>query len=274
MDDENFEVEQDGYLDVRYNGWTEVDSTIFSLADRVLSLDLSFNRLLSLPDDIGCMVHLTHLNCSCNALESIPSSIGNLILLKELKMNGNKLSCIPDDIGKCQAIKTLYLNENKLRQIPDSIGQCRNLVELHLQNNRLDSLPFISLSSLHKTLEIVNVANNPDLSIIPQKVAENTKVIMWILIFLSEKTSLSDRIRKSTMDTSALAECNKIKIQEIKQRVDELQRQEKHYHEENDSIKYFLKARGKYRQIKCWFQEWNAFRKEMIARKRRMSVSR
>jgi Leucine-rich repeat (LRR) protein len=216
MDDENFEVDHEGYLDVRYNGWTEVDSTIFSLSDTVLSLDLSFNRLLSLPDDIGCMVQLTRLNCSCNALESIPSSIGNLILLKELKMNGNKLSCIPDDIGKCQAIKTLYLNENKLRQIPDSIRQCRNLVELHLQNNRLVSLPFVSLSSLQKTLEIVNVANNPDLSIIPQKVAENTKVIMWILIFLSEKTSLSDRIRKSTMDTSALAECNKMKIQEIK----------------------------------------------------------
>lgn len=275
MDDENFEVDQEGYLDLRYNGWTEIDSTVFTLADRVVSLDLSFNRLLSIPDEICCMTQLTCLNCSCNAIESIPSSIGNLIRLKELKLNGNRLNCMPDEIGKCQGLTKLYLNENRLRQIPDSIGCCRNLVEIHLQNNRLDSLPFTSFASLHETLEMVNVANNPEISaMIPHKVADNTKVIMWIMIFLSERTSLSDRIKHSILEMSALAERNKVNIQEIRQRIEDLKQHEKRYHEENESMAYFLTARGKIRKMKCWFKEWNDFRKEMTSRKRRMSVSR
>jgi uncharacterized membrane protein YgaE (UPF0421/DUF939 family) len=148
-----------------------------------------------------------------------------------------------------------------------------NLVELHLQNNRLKSLP-LTLVSLSKSLEVVNVANNPELStMIPNKVAENAKVIMWIIIHLSEHSSLSDHITKSSMEMSSLAERNKEKNQQLQNQIDALHQQEHFYNEENESIKYFLRMREKYRRIRKWFKEFNDFRKAMLSKELRKSFS-
>ncbi|CAI0396606.1 unnamed protein product [Linum tenue] len=90
-------------------------------AKRLESMHLSgCSKLSRLPDDIGNLVHLTHLDLSYTALEELPSSIGDLSRLWELLLPGCKsLSCLPDTIHNLSNLQTLELGDcTKLRELP------------------------------------------------------------------------------------------------------------------------------------------------------------
>eukprot|EP00957_Ditylum_brightwellii_P097131 7397336-Ditylum_brightwellii.AAC.1 len=98
-DDDELLPNEDGYLDLKYRGWTEIDDAIWSLSERLVTIDISFNGITTVPETLGSLTQLKELNCSCNNITSLPRSIGRLWNLKILKANGNQLSKIPEEIG-------------------------------------------------------------------------------------------------------------------------------------------------------------------------------
>jgi internalin A len=109
--------------------------------DRLVFLDLSNQRLDSIPAEIGKLINLKTFYLSSNQLTSLPPEIGKLSSLNTLYLKSNRLTSLPAEIAQLTNLNTLYLSNNQLPNLPPGIGQLTNLSALYLSNNRLTSLP-------------------------------------------------------------------------------------------------------------------------------------
>uniref|UniRef100_A0A8C6LXZ2 Leucine rich repeat containing 1 n=1 Tax=Nothobranchius furzeri TaxID=105023 RepID=A0A8C6LXZ2_NOTFU len=107
----------------------------------LLCLDVSENKIGSLPEEMGGLVSLTDLLVSQNSIESLPGSIGELRKLSILKADQNSIMFLPESIGSCESLTELVLTENQLQSLPASIGKLKHLSNLNCDRNRLTTLP-------------------------------------------------------------------------------------------------------------------------------------
>jgi hypothetical protein len=243
MDDEDeIIVNGEGLLDLRYRGWTSVDSTIWNLSERVQDLDISFNCLGSLPEEIGVLSQLHTLDCSCNQIEEFPRSISKLRRLKIFRGNGNKLKTLPQEIGDCRRIEIILLGENRIETLPTSIGQCLNLRELDLKNNHLVELP-LTLAELSHSIEKINVSHNKNLLAIPAKIRDNTEVIMWILTIHYKHSKEINQIKRSKQEMGELCQSIKTDFTAVQNTIKRLELERKELLLERESIYRYLIAR-------------------------------
>eukprot|EP01126_Amoeba_proteus_P013773 TRINITY_DN15904_c0_g1_i3.p1 TRINITY_DN15904_c0_g1~~TRINITY_DN15904_c0_g1_i3.p1 ORF type:complete len:330 (-),score=26.65 TRINITY_DN15904_c0_g1_i3:148-1137(-) len=103
-------------------------------------LDLSSNRLISLPVEICYCVNLRTLLLSHNNLISIPHQITDLYRLETLLLDHNSLSALPWKWNKLKSLRCLTLNNNVLEYIPSPLGKLVNLKKLELLPNLLPHL--------------------------------------------------------------------------------------------------------------------------------------
>jgi len=137
---------------------TKIPEDFFVGMDNLVSLDLSFNNLSSLPNSIGGLINLVSLDLSFNRLSFLPDSIGQLTRLELLDLSSNRLSSLPESIGSLINLRTLILRWNRLSSLPESIGSLINLRTLILRWNILTSLPN-SIGELIN-LEHLNISDN------------------------------------------------------------------------------------------------------------------
>ncbi|XP_042524497.1 DISP complex protein LRCH3 isoform X2 [Dipodomys spectabilis] len=100
----------------------------------------SNNKLVSLPEDIGHLKHLTELDVSCNEIQTIPSQIGNLEALRDLNVRRNHLVRLPEELAELPLIR-LDFSCNKIVAIPVCYRNLRHLQVITLDNNPLQSPP-------------------------------------------------------------------------------------------------------------------------------------
>ena len=146
---------------------------------RVISINLAECNIRALPNSIGQLKALTHLdlfNCEnitrlpegiggltalkklildhCFFLAALPAAIGELKSLTELNLNVcESLVALPDSIGGLAALTDLNLSACKrLVALPDSIGGLTALKELGLNKSPITALPdaIVYLKSLTK----------------------------------------------------------------------------------------------------------------------------
>ena len=108
---------------------------------KAIELDLSNNRLTSLPDVIGSLKNLTCLYLYNNRLTSLPDTIGALQNLQRLLIHNNQLTSLPDTIGALISLTELVLHNNRLTSLPNTMGALQNLQNLVLTSNSIDALP-------------------------------------------------------------------------------------------------------------------------------------
>ncbi|XP_031310359.1 DISP complex protein LRCH3 isoform X9 [Camelus dromedarius] len=100
----------------------------------------SNNKLVSLPEEIGHLRHLTELDVSCNEIQTIPSQIGNLEALRDLNVRRNHLVRLPEELAELPLIR-LDFSCNKITTIPVCYRNLRHLQMIILDNNPLQSPP-------------------------------------------------------------------------------------------------------------------------------------
>jgi len=149
-------------------GLTQFPLEILDLADSLEILDLSNNRLNSLPDDFGRLTNLKAAFFFNNQFEEIPevlaqcpqlSVIGfksNQIrrvsasalspIIRWLILTDNQIEQLPPEIGTLSKLQKLMLAGNRLRSLPDEMADCQNLELIRLSANQLSSLPAWLLS--------------------------------------------------------------------------------------------------------------------------------
>jgi Leucine-rich repeat (LRR) protein len=138
-------------------GLTEFPREIFDLAETLEILDLSGNKLSTLPDDLPRLARLRIIFCSDNKFTELPEVLG---ACAELSMVGFKANRIRKVSGHAlpARLRWLVLTDNEIEELPEDIGRCGQLQKLMLAGNRLRSLP-PSLSACSR-LELLRIAAN------------------------------------------------------------------------------------------------------------------
>jgi len=113
---------------------------------------LSDNILSSIPNSFVNLQMVVDLDLSFNKLATVPEDGWDLMrALRCLWLNGNRLTHIPLSICK-SSIQDLYLHQNQIGELPEEMNEMQGLLSLTLQVNPIKALPstFAELSNLKR----------------------------------------------------------------------------------------------------------------------------
>ncbi|KAL9362740.1 hypothetical protein Peur_045525 [Populus x canadensis] len=138
------------------------DTTIGKLS-KLQTLDLSNNKITSLPSDLWSLGSLKVLNLSSNQISGpLPNNIGNFGALETIDLSSNNFSGeIPAAISSLGGLRVLKLDRNGFEgSIPSGILSCQSLYFIDLSMNKLDgSLPD-GFGAAFPKLKTLNLAGN------------------------------------------------------------------------------------------------------------------
>ena len=104
-DDLTLGPNQDGSLNLSYNDWQDMPHELYQMyRDRLLSLNLSNNRLFRVSNHIEKLTLLKELNVTHNRIETIDLAIGKCIRLRKLDVSSNFLQCLPLELSNCRML--------------------------------------------------------------------------------------------------------------------------------------------------------------------------
>ncbi|KAG9396602.1 Leucine rich repeat [Carpediemonas membranifera] len=102
------------------------------------TINLSFNRLMALPDFLGQCTKLHTVEAEHNSIRFVPAMPE---ALTELRMGNNQLSGLPESLLECRKLSVLVVSDNSIESLPDDIDRLSSLTTLDVHNNSLRSLP-------------------------------------------------------------------------------------------------------------------------------------
>jgi len=180
---------------------TSFPEKIFDLADSLEFLDLSNNKLSTLPD-LSKLTKLKIAFFSYNLFDKLPNSFKNCHNLYMLGFKANKIKVFDENILPL-SISWLILTDNKIQKLPQSIGDLTKLQKFPLAGNLLTTLPQTMQNC--KNLELLRLSAN-NLTHIPDWLLELPK-LSWLAF------SGNDCSVKTKVDLKK-ASLNKLEIQE------------------------------------------------------------
>ncbi|KAH9577400.1 Leucine-rich repeat [Trypanosoma melophagium] len=87
----------------------------------VVSVDLSYNKLKSIPHELSFLSRLRNLILSNNELEELPDSLGDLNQLERLDVTHNHLCDLPQTFVYLESLGTIAMDYNDFAGIPDCL---------------------------------------------------------------------------------------------------------------------------------------------------------
>jgi Protein tyrosine and serine/threonine kinase/Leucine rich repeat len=138
-------------------GLAEFPREIFDLADSLEILNLSGNKLSSLPDDLPRLHKLRIIFCSDNLFTELPAVLGQCKSLTMLGFKANQISSVLE-AALAPTLRWLILTDNRIHRLPRSIGQCKQMQKLMLAGNQLSELP-VELANCSQ-LELLRLSAN------------------------------------------------------------------------------------------------------------------
>jgi len=133
------------------------------LGNTLTELDLSYNELQDVPNELGKLKRLVRLNLANNYLRQLPPNMGSMDGLIWMNLNDNQLVELPDNMWKMESLSVVYANFNDIVYLSEHIGLCPSLAQLFLTNNKLKMLPE-EIADVER-LYMLNVMDNQIMSI-------------------------------------------------------------------------------------------------------------
>ena len=138
----------------------------YANCDNCKKLNLSFDNIEYLPENISKLRNLTHLSLRRNLLKSLPKSFEELRNLVELNLSENKFVSLPKEIfahpenlvklnmnsnlletfefvgmAEGNKLKFLFLAQNQLQRIPLDIKKFTKIAVVNLDQNLISEIP-------------------------------------------------------------------------------------------------------------------------------------
>ncbi len=150
------------YLDLTNQNITSLEGTEnIPGHENIRTLDLTNNKLRSIPGKIKGLENLENLYLITNKLSSIPGKIKGLKNLKYLNLDDNKITTMPVRIEGLENLEGLYITENKLQNMPKDLKGYKNLKILIIINNPPIDKVDIRTKGLQK-LDQFEMGSKPD----------------------------------------------------------------------------------------------------------------
>lgn len=112
------------------------------MKDTLEELVLHSNALIHFPlEVVRFCVELRTLDISNNRLESVPPEIGRLGNLETLYLGRNELTVLPDELVLLTQLREFKCDHNRLRALPLGIGRLVQLIHIDVSFNELETLP-------------------------------------------------------------------------------------------------------------------------------------
>jgi len=138
-------------------GLSTFPKEIYTLADTLTRLDMTGNRLSSLPDDFYILKNIEILFLSDNNFIEVPAVLAKCPKLSMIGFRNNHISTLAENTLPLTT-RWLILTDNALKKLPNSIGDLTLLQKCMLSGNLLTALPQ-SMSKCHN-LELLRIAVN------------------------------------------------------------------------------------------------------------------
>ena len=160
-------------------------------AEKAESIDLSNKEIIEIPQEIGDLVWLKHLNLSYNNIAELPASLCNLVNLQGLLLTRNKISRLPIGIGNFQKLKILDLSYNPIVKVAKEISLLNSLELFDASYCELRNLP-VEITNLINLKEI-NLEENP-MEFPPQKVVKRGLYAMMHYLTMEKRKKEASRV--------------------------------------------------------------------------------
>ena len=105
------------------------------------NLDLSDNKIASVPRWIANFKALKTLNIKMNRLTQLPEEIGQLVKLETLVICGNLLNALPKSLSKLRSLREFDASHNQISTFPVTLSSLNNLDSVDLSSNKIKSIP-------------------------------------------------------------------------------------------------------------------------------------
>lgn len=148
-------AEKTGALNFTNRGLEKFPSDLVQVTGKLRNLDLSVNKISSLPTNIGAFQLLRSLNISRNQIRELPTSFEQLTKLENLNVSFNCLSHISNGVAKLKNLREVNLAGNQLTQFPTGFCGLKQLNIINLSGNKMTSVPQ-GVSGLEATELILN----------------------------------------------------------------------------------------------------------------------
>ncbi|KAH8860154.1 Leucine-rich repeat-containing protein 63 [Schistosoma japonicum] len=161
-------------------------------------LNLSRNYLEDLPNDFCFLNNLEFLSLRFNPLRKVPRSIVKLKNLKSLNLSYCLIESLSYKFYDLTSLELLDLSYNRLEYLDSRINRLEHLKVLTLSGNDLLGIPPGLLCLCEKTLECLNLDNNPLLCLLPKELHNNTSIkIQSLKVLVNLK--IRDRLHSNNL---------------------------------------------------------------------------
>lgn len=141
-------------LSLRGNALDKLPTTLNVELSMVKWLDLSGNKLATIPVIVGKLSNLETLYWADNGVKIAPPDIFKLSKLVNLDLSGNLLEALPTEAALAPALANLDIRNNIIAVLPTGIGQAPALSKLFVRSNRLTEIePSLCVGKV-KTLQL------------------------------------------------------------------------------------------------------------------------
>ncbi|XP_070567465.1 uncharacterized protein [Ptychodera flava] len=123
-------------------------------------VDLSVNKISSLPPEMKHFQDLSELILNTNKFEEFPAILSHCKQLRHLDLAGNQIKCLSSSISKLNNLTQIWLGWNDFADFPTELcaPALRNMKEIHISNNKISSLS--SSISVFGELEVLDLSHN------------------------------------------------------------------------------------------------------------------
>ncbi|XP_023214444.1 leucine-rich repeat-containing protein 40-like [Centruroides sculpturatus] len=112
------------------------------LTEKLIELNLGFNKLTNLPAFLGSCPHLTYLDLRNNQIESVPEEFVSLEMLREINLSYNRFKEIPQVFFRLKKLEILFVSDNQIQKLDvNGLSQLPVLTVLDLRNNDISYVP-------------------------------------------------------------------------------------------------------------------------------------
>lgn len=134
----------------------------------------SVKKINFIPNEIGNLTALTHIELPENNIIEIPQTLYSLKNLQRLNLSNNNVREITSELRNLQELKIILLSNNtELKNLPDDICKLSNLKNLPIDGTKIESLPLCLKNNLN--LESIDISNTLIVNF-PIEILENNKL--------------------------------------------------------------------------------------------------